>query len=161
MQIKYRSGIGKLIWAMTTCCSDITFASVKLSQSNSCPLEYHYHGLKHAIRSLYKTCHDGIYYWRTSPRHDLHDGPLPSINSTYGDLLLDKRPDHHPTVVVAYGNSNWATCVKTRCSFSGICIQLAGGTIVYKTKFQPTVALLSTEAEFMAACDVDCMSLFV
>jgi hypothetical protein len=45
--------------------------------------------------------------------------------------------------------------------FSGICIQLAGGTIPYKTRFQPTVTLLSTEAEFMAACDVGHMTLFV
>jgi hypothetical protein len=31
MQIKYRGGIGKLIWAMTTCRPDIAFTSVKLS----------------------------------------------------------------------------------------------------------------------------------
>jgi hypothetical protein len=51
--------------------------------------------------------------------------------------------------------------VKTRQSFSGICIQLAGGTIAYKTNFQPTVALSSTEVEFMAACDVGRMCLFI
>jgi hypothetical protein len=32
MQIKYRAGVGELIWAMTTCCPDIAFTSVKLSQ---------------------------------------------------------------------------------------------------------------------------------
>ena len=62
---------------------------------------------------------------------------------------------------MAYGDSDWATCVKTRRSFSGICILLAGGTIAYKTKFQPTVALSSTEAEFMAATDVGRMCLYV
>ncbi len=62
---------------------------------------------------------------------------------------------------MAYGDSDWATCVKTRRSFSGICIQLAGGTIAYKTKFQPTVVLSTTEAEFMAACDVGGIFLFV
>jgi hypothetical protein len=51
--------------------------------------------------------------------------------------------------------------VKTRRLFSSICIQLAGGKIAYKSKFQPTVALSTTEAEFMATCDVGCMSLFV
>jgi hypothetical protein len=45
--------------------------------------------------------------------------------------------------------------------YSTCCIQLAGGTIAYKTKFQPTVALSTTEAEFMAACDVGRMSLLV
>jgi hypothetical protein len=38
---------------------------------------------------------------------------------------------------------------------------LAGGTIAYKTKFQPTVAGSSTEAEFMAAYDAGKMILFV
>jgi hypothetical protein len=37
MQLSYRAGVGELIWAMTTCCPDLAFASVKLSQSNLCP----------------------------------------------------------------------------------------------------------------------------
>ena len=161
MQLKYRGGVGELIWAMTTCHPDIAFARVKLSQSNSRPAEIHYHGLKHAIRYLYSTQTDGLYYWRTRPCTDLPESPLPTINSNKKDLLLDDRPDHTASIAVAYADSDWATCVKTRRSFSGICIQLVGGTIAYKTKFQPTVALSSTEAEFMAACDVGRMSLFV
>jgi hypothetical protein len=62
MQIKYCAGVGELIWAMTTCQPDIAFTSVKLSQSNSTPAEIHYHGLKHAIRYLYMTRNDGIYF---------------------------------------------------------------------------------------------------
>ena len=162
MQIKYKSsGVGELIWAMTTCRPDIAFTSVKLSQSNSAPAEHHYHGLKHAIRYLYVTRNDGIYFWRTAPRPELPDGALPTINSNPQDLLLDNRPDHDALTAVAYGDSDWATCVKTRRSFIGICILLAGGTIAYKTKFQPTVALSSTEAEFMAATDVGRMCLYV
>jgi hypothetical protein len=55
MQIGYRSGVGELIWAMTTCRPDLAFASVKLSQSNSCPHELHYHALKHALKFLYNS----------------------------------------------------------------------------------------------------------
>ena len=44
MQLTYRSGVGKLIWAMTTCRPDLSYAGVKLSQSNSCPHKLHYHG---------------------------------------------------------------------------------------------------------------------
>ena len=161
MQLKYKAGIGELIWAMTTCRPDLAFTSVKLSQSNSAPAEHHYHGLKHAIRYLYTTRNDGIYFWRTRHRPELPEGPLPTVNSNRKDLLLDNRPHHDALTAVAYGDSDWATCVKTRRSFSGICIQLAGGTIAYKTKFQPTVALSSTEAEFMTACDVGRMCLFV
>jgi len=159
--MKYHGGVGELIWAMTTCHPDIAFTSVNLSQSNSCPAEIHYHGLKHAIRYLYTTRTDGLYFWRTHPRPDLPDLTLPTINSNAQDLLLNDRPEHEASIAVAYGNSDWATCVKTRRSFSGICIQLVGSTIAYKTQFRPTVALSSTEAEFMAACDIGQMSLFV
>jgi hypothetical protein len=146
---------------MTACRPNIAFTSVKLSQSNSAPAEHHYHGLKHAIRYVYITCNDGIYLWRTHTRDKLPAGLLPPINSNLHDLLLDDCPTHDARTAVAFGDSDWATCVKTRRSFSGICIQLAGGTIAYKTKFQPTVALSSTEAEFMAACNVGRMCLFV
>ncbi len=161
MQIKYKAGAGKLIWAMTTCRPDIAFTSIKLSQSNSVPAEHHYHGLKHAIRYLYITQNDGIYFWRTDSCTELPKGCLPMVNSNQQDLLIDNRPDHNAMTAVAYGDSDWATCVKTRRSFSRICIQLAGGTIAYKTKFQPTVALSSTKVEFMAAWDVGRMCLFV
>ncbi len=45
MNLSYRSSVGELIWAMTTCRPDLAFVSVKLSQSNSCPHGHHYHGL--------------------------------------------------------------------------------------------------------------------
>jgi hypothetical protein len=55
MEISYRSGVGELIWAMTTCCPDIAFVSVKLSQANLCLHEHHYHGLKHLLKYLFST----------------------------------------------------------------------------------------------------------
>jgi hypothetical protein len=161
MQIKYHGGVRELIWAMTTCRPDIAFTAVKFSQSNSNPAKHHFYGFKHAIRYLYSTQTDGIYFWQTGPYSELPDGPLPTMNSNHHDLILDNHPHHHASIAVVYGNSGWATCVKKRRLFSGICIQLAGGTIAYKTKFQPMVALSTTEAEFMAACGIGCMSLFV
>ena len=89
------------------------------------------------------------------------EGPLPTINSNKQDLLLDNRPQHDATTLHAFADSDWATCVKTRRSFGGTVIRLAGGTIAYKSKFQPTVAGSSTEAEFMAAYDTGKMILFV
>ncbi len=103
----------------------------------------------------------GYIFGKPRTRDELPAAPLPTVNSNIKDLLLDGRPQHDANIAVAYGNSDWATCVKKRRSFSGICIQLVGGTIAYKTKFQPTVALSSTEAEFMAACNVGWMCLFI
>jgi hypothetical protein len=87
MQIKYKARVGELIWAMTTCQPDISFTSVKLSQSNSTPAEHHYHGLKHAIRYVYITQQDRVYFWRTTSQAELPEGPLPRVNSNCQDLL--------------------------------------------------------------------------
>jgi len=161
MEINYRSGVGELIWAMTTCRPDVAYAGVKLSQANACPHEHHFHGVKHALKFLYSTKEDGLYYWRTAPREEFPVGPLPTINSNKHDLMLDTRPEYDANILHAYADSDWASCVKTRRSFGGSCIRLAGGTIAYKSKFQPTVAGSSTEAEFMAAYDTGKMILFV
>jgi hypothetical protein len=146
---------------MTTCRPDLAFARVELSQSNSCLHELHYHALKHALKFLYASQDDGLYFWRRSPQLELPEGPLPPVCSNKQDILLENQPQFNAKIAHAYSNSDWATCVKTRRSFSGICICLAGGTIAYKCKFQPTIAGLSTEAEFMAAYDTGKMILFV
>lgn len=51
-------------------------------------------------------------------------------------------------------DSDWAGDSNHRKSVTGIIIKYAGGTIYFKTKFQTTIAMSSTEAEFTAACDV-------
>jgi hypothetical protein len=161
MKLTYRSGVGELIWAMTTTHPDLAYTSVKQSQANSAPNEHHYHGAKHALKYLYSTQDDGIYFWRTGARNEFKEGPLPMINSNKQDLLLADRPEHDTHIVHAYADSDWATCVKTQRSFGGAVIRLAGGTIAYKCKFQPTVAGSSTKAKFMAAYDTGKMILFV
>jgi len=138
--LSYRAGVGELIWAMTTCPPDLALASVKLSQSNSCPHKIHYHGLKQTLKSLYTSINDGIYFWRTSPRMDLPEGPLPPDHSNKQDLLLDNRPEHEASVLL---------------------VRIAGGTVAYKTQFQPTIAGSSTEAEYMSAYFTGKMILFV
>jgi len=50
-------------------------------------------------------------------------------------------------------DSDWASDVNTRRSTSGFFIKLAGGLISWTTKAQKTVALSSTEAEYMALSD--------
>ena len=89
------------------------------------------------------------------------EGPIPVINSNRQDILLDDRPQFKASTIHTYADSDWATCIKTRRSFGGTCIRLAGGTIAYKCKFHPTVAGSSTEAEFMAAYNTGKMILFV
>jgi hypothetical protein len=122
MQLTYWSSIGKLIWAMTTTHPDLAYTSIKLSQANSAPNDHHYHGVKHALKYLYSTQDDGIYFWRTSVCNEFKEGPLPTINSNKQDLLLANQPEHDAHIVHAYAELDWATWVKTWRSFGGAVI---------------------------------------
>ena len=159
--VKYRSLIGEMIYAMATTRPDVAYPCVKLSQSNTAPSDIHYNGAKSTFRYLYETRNDGIYYWRTKevdlPRID----PPNLIRSNKQDLLMEGRPEHGATDLHSYADSDWATCPKTRRSFGGACIRLAGGTVGYKCKFQPTVATSSTHAEFMSAHDAARQNLYL
>ena len=137
--------------------------TVKCTQHSMNPAEIHFQAVKHAIKYLVATRKDGIYFWRATPCMDLQEHPIPvCATSLHGQLPHSvQRPHHDILQLHAYADSDWATCTKTRRSLSGTIVQLAGGTIAYKTKLQPTVALSSTEAEFMAACDTGKMILFI
>jgi hypothetical protein len=101
MGLSYHSGVGKLIWAMTTCQPDLAFASVKLSLANACPHDHHFHGVKHCLKYLCSTCNDGIYSWHTAPCIEFKEGPIPRINSNKQDLLLDEPPEYDANVLHA------------------------------------------------------------
>ena len=97
-----------------------------------------------------------------TPQPEFKEGPLLPVHSNKQDLLLtDACPEYEANILHAYADSDWATCPKTRGSFGGACLRLAGGTIAYKCKFQPTIAGSSTEAEYMAAYDTGKMILYV
>jgi hypothetical protein len=136
MQLTYRCGVGELIFAMTTTCPDLAYASVKLSQAICCPHEHHYHGVKHALKYLYATRDDGIYFWRTSSRPEFKEDPLPRVNSNKQDLLLDTiRPEHDANVMNAYADSDWATCVKMHRHLEALFFVLPGAPLHTNANF--------------------------
>ena len=160
--LSFRAGIGELIYAMVSCRPDISYGVVKASQSSACPASTHYEAVKHMLRYLYATKSDGIYFWRATPNNSLQSVPPPTLRSSnMEDLILDGRPECDPTRVEGYADSDWAACLKTRRSMGGLCLRMAGGSIAWKSRLMPTVALSSTEAEFMAACDAAKVILFV
>jgi len=57
-------------------------------------------------------------------------------------------------------DADWATDTRHRKSVTGIILMYAGGVVGYKTKYQETIALSSTEAEFTAACEAAKQILF-
>lgn len=49
-----------------------------------------------------------------------------------------------------YSDSDWATNTDDRRSVSGFCFSFSGGVVSWNSKKQPTVALSSSEAEYLA-----------
>jgi hypothetical protein len=163
MGFGYRQGIGKLIYAMVTCRPDISYPVIKLSQYSTKPAKIHYEAIKNIYRYLNQTKNEGIYYWRKSPRMDLPIVPVPEIkrDGNYEHESVKERQDNKNDKLYAAVDSDYAGDTTHRRSVTGIILRIAGGTVFYKTKFQDTIALSSTEAEFTAAAEAGKYILYV
>jgi hypothetical protein len=150
--VKYRSLIGEIIWPMIKYRPEISYHITKLSQSMANPADEHYSALLQVSQFLMQTQEDGIYYWRDQPRDDLPTHPFPTMYPDNHKLEID--PSELDDLMLAFSDSDWAACRKTRNSITGWLILLAGAVIAYKTRFQNTIAHSSTDAEWIAACDL-------
>ena len=52
--------------------------------------------------------------------------------------------------LLGYVDANWAACVDTRRSVTGVVFKLGGGAILWQSRTQPTVAGSTCQAEYMA-----------
>ena len=69
---RYQGAIGELIWAMITCCPEISFPVIKLSQFSTHPAALHYQAVKRVFKYLAGTLDPhGLTYWRPSSHPDL------------------------------------------------------------------------------------------
>ena len=152
MGLNYRQAIGELIFLMITCRPDISFPLIKLSQYSTEPAMEHYTAVKQIFRYVKATKTEGIYFWRKDPRSDLPDLSLPQITPQTHNVDPDTQCDS-PTTIHGAADSDWAGDTNHHKLVTGYIIKYAGGTIYYKTKFQDTIAMSSTKAEFTAACD--------
>ncbi len=157
MGFKYRQVIGELIWPMVKCRPDVAPYIIRLSQHNENPAKEHYKALRQIADYLAATITEGIYYWRDEPVHSLPEGKLPTLHSD--NYKLQTKFDEQGNLL-GMADSDWAGDSIKRKSMTGIIIMLAGGAIAYKSKYQEVIALSTTEAEFIAACDAGKMILF-
>lgn len=119
----YCSLIGALLWISNGTRPDITFAVDRLSSFMSSPTDLHW---KAAIRILT--------YLRDTAQY--------SITIGGNDLTLSGHSD-----------SDWAECREDRRSTTGFIFCLGKSPVSWKSRRQPTIALSSTEAEYMALTD--------
>ena len=161
MGFKYRACTGELIFAMTTCRPDISFAVLKLTQYNHRPHRCHYKAIERVYQYLYATKAEGITYWRSHPNQRLPKMILPTPTA---EIYQPKIPsEHDQDTEKTYGmvDSDWANDTNTRKSVSGIVLMMAGAAVIYKTILQKTIAMSSTEAEFYALADAGKLTLYL
>ena len=127
MKLKpYRSAVGAIMYAMLGTRPDITFAITALSQFNSNPGEVHWKALKRLIRYLLGTVNYSL---------------------TYGSN------NQNQLSMMGYCDADWGSNQDDRRSVTGYVYILNGGAVSWQAKKQPTVALSSVEAEYMAATE--------
>jgi hypothetical protein len=122
-QYPYSQLVGSLMYLSVTTRPDISFVVGALARFMSCPTSTHWQAAKDVLRYLEGTKDYGLVFGGSS-----------------NDLSL-----------VGFCDADYAGDLDTRRSTTGYIFTLNGAAISWQSKRQPTVAVSSTEAEYMAA----------
>lgn len=125
---EYQAMIGAIMYAMLGTRPDIAYAVSKLAQYCNDPRAQHMNATDQLLRYLATTSDYGITYTGT---------PDTNVIQT----------------LVGYSDSDWAGDHDDRRSTTAWLFSMAGGVVSWKSRRQPTVALSTTEAEYMAGAD--------
>jgi hypothetical protein len=125
----YREAVGCLIHISQVTRPDICYAVGLVSQFCADPTEAHWRAVKRIMRYLKGTM----------------------------DLQL-KFNGKDRTPVEGFSDADWGGCLDCRKSTTGYVFKTAGASISWNSKKQPTVALSTTEAEYMA-CSAACQEI--
>jgi hypothetical protein len=123
-KLPYRQNLGSLMYAMIGSRPDIAYAIGLLSRFCENPGIAHWQALKRVLRYLKGT---------------LEFGPI------YGGGISES--------LIGFSDADWAGDTDGRKSTSGYMFLLSGGPVSWRSRRQPIVALSTTEAEYVAACD--------
>ena len=118
----YREAIGSLMYLMVSTRPDLAAVVGILSRFLANPGPSHWKGVKRVFRYLNGTKDFGLVFQKT------------------GQVCLE-----------GFSDSDWAGDLDNRRSTSAYVMMLGGGAVSWKSKRQESVALSSTEAEFMAS----------
>lgn len=118
----YQSALGALMYAMLATRPDLAFSVGALSRHAAAPGEAHWAALKRVYQYLRGTTDARLVYSGDSVRNPF-----------------------------GYVDADWASDINDRRSITGYVFVLANGAVSWSSKKQTSVALSSTEAEYMAA----------
>ena len=90
MDFSYRQAIGELLFAVITCCPDILYCIIKLSQYNNKTDRVHYTAVKRVFKYLRDTIDDGLHYWRETLHDKLEDFPCPNLIHDNQEVQIPK-----------------------------------------------------------------------
>lgn len=119
-QFPYQQLIGSLMYLAVLTRPDIAFSVGFLSQFNNCFNQETWSYAKRILKYLKKTKDFGLTFKRDGNKE-----------------------------LIGFVDADWASNVVDRKSYTGLCFLLSGAAISWETKKQKTVALSSTEAEYM------------
>ena len=158
MNFKYRQAIGEILFAAVTCRPDILFTVIKLSQYSTRSDKIHYQAVKHMFKYLCDNLLDGLHYWHKSLNTQLPDLSFPTVR--YDTHKVD-LPPFSPRDHYGFVDAKWGGDTSHRKSVSGISLFLAGAHISYRSRFQPTILLSSTERDFIATSEAVKTTLYI
>ena len=122
-RLPYRELVGALMYLAVATRPDIAFAVSALSQFNTNYSQIHWSVAKRVLRYLKGTTNLGLVF------------------ESNNDALKD------------YVDADWASCLNDRRSYTGFVFVLGSGPVSWDAKKQRTVALSSTESEYMALAE--------
>ena len=121
---EYMCLVGSLLYAAMVTRPDIAFSVQALGRHMQASNSSHFAAGKRILRYLKGTKHLGLKY-----------GP---------------KPKNETTAIVGYSDSDWASDKDTRRSVTAYVYTLGGAAVSWSSRLQPTVALSSSESEYMA-----------
>ena len=124
VEFPYRKAVGALMYLMLGTRPDLAYTVGFLSRSLENPTSQDVVRLKRVLRYIAGSSNKGIVYGR-----------------------------NYPNSLECYSDADYAGCMETGRSTSGVLVKYAGGAISWKSQRQPSVSTSTTEAEIVAASE--------
>jgi hypothetical protein len=133
----YQSIVGSLMYAANITRIDVCFITNALARYMAAARVQHMRAAVRVLQYLHETKKRCI-------RFQQRDEQGTAVQGSGGGTALN---------IVVYSDSDWASCLDSRRSTSGVVVTINGLPILWTSKRQKTVALSSCEAEYMAMAE--------